>query len=85
MNKEELQDIADEIICYSDGVYDIQYTDKYYSLSFADKNTVRDMIFEQIDNCEECGWFWDVDHLDSLPNSGELLCWQCLQHLEEEE
>jgi formylmethanofuran dehydrogenase subunit E len=83
--KEELEIIADEIIGYSDGSFNIEWGEEYTALSLEEQNQVDEMVFEVIDNCDACGWYFIWDSMETH-SDGECYCWRCYEDkLEENE
>lgn len=82
---DKLEEIAAEIISYSDGAYQIAYTEEYEALSAEDRTRVNDLVFAEIGSCDCCGWDFHVDSMEHFPDAGETLCWQCAANRYEEE
>lgn len=81
----DLEEIAAEIVAYSDGAYHIGYTEEYEALSSEDRIRVDDLVYQEIDSCDSCGWNFYIDSLEHFSDSGEHLCWQCAETRYEEE
>lgn len=71
---EKLVAIADEIIAYADGSFYIDQPEDYDNLTVEEKGKVDDLVFEQIGNCDECGWHFNYDNLETVDGHGELCC-----------
>lgn len=71
-----LEEIADDIAAYSDGAFHIAWTEAFDHLSEADKETVRRMVYEQIESCEHCGWNFSIESLEEIEGEGSL-CSAC--------
>ena len=78
-----LEEIAEDIIGYSDGSFGIEWGEDFERLSAEDKQTVHDMVYEQIADCNHCGWHWSVDNLEEV--DGECYCWRCYEDVIERE
>ena len=80
-----LEEIASEIIEYSDGSYYKATTDEYNALSATDKQKVDELVWEEIYCCDDCGWFHHIDHMDNFPEEGATVCYSCASTRYEEE
>ena len=81
---EKLVAIADEIIAYADGSFYIDQPEEYDNLTVEEKGKVDDLVFEQIGNCDECGWNFNYDNLEMVDGHGEL-CWACASNVDDED
>lgn len=81
----DLEEIAAEIVAYSEGAYHIGYTEEYEALTAAERTQVSDLVFAEIGSCDSCGWHFHVDSMDSFPDSGDTLCWGCAEDRRQEE
>lgn len=81
----DLEAIANEIISGSSGSFYLGYSEEYESLSAQDKEAVMKMVWEEIDSCSECGWYWDIHNLEYIEGHEGHYCWQCARDLYEEE
>lgn len=81
---EKLLLIAEEIIAYADGCFYLEQPEAYDNLTLEDKGKVDDLVFEQIGNCDHCGWHFNYDNLETVDGHGEL-CWTCASNVEDED
>lgn len=79
-----LEEIAADIIDGSDGSYYMEWGEDIKQLSDSDRSKVEEMVWEQITNCDHCGWHFHVEQLEQTLD-GENLCWRCAQDAEEDE
>lgn len=84
MDEQDIIDIAEEIICNSDGSFDIAYSEAYQNLAQEDKEAVNSLVFAEIDNCGCCGWNFRRDNLDIHEDCDSPVCWRCWNDLEDE-
>lgn len=82
--QEELDRIIAETISYSDGSFHMAWADGYDELTAEEQAKVDDAVYEQIYNCDCCGWHFDVDNLETV-SSGESMCWSCASDFDDEE
>lgn len=82
MTKDEM---IQEIIDYSDGVYHMHQPDGWEELDEATKSDILDEVFKEVYPCDGCGWWTNVSDMSNFPDSGEDLCWRCESEREEEE
>ena len=82
--KEELELIANEIIGYSDGAYDIAWGEEYKALTLEERQIVEDYVFEVIGTCDSCGWNFTLDSME-LHSDGQCYCWRCYEDKIEED
>jgi len=62
----------------------IDWTDEdFTSLSESDKQKVRDMVYEDTDDCENCGWTFQSDYLSDTDHG--LICDRCEDNLQDDE
>lgn len=77
-------EIAEDIIADSDGAFTIQYSEEYHALSSADRFAVDDMVYNDIQCCDACGWNFHYDSLTQT-ETGEQFCWRCYEDSLEDE
>ena len=82
MNK--IERIADEIIGYSDGAFHIAWSEEYEALTLEEQQEVEQIVYDNIANCDGCGWNFSIDHLEQYSDGG-CYCWQCYQDKIDEE
>ncbi len=78
-----LEEIAQDIIAGSDGSFYMEWGDDIEHLNDTDRSKVEDMVWQEIGNCDHCGWHFHLDNLENV--DGENLCWKCADDLENEE
>ena len=78
-----LEEIAQDIIAGSDGSFYLEWGEDIERLSDADRSKVVDMVWQEIENCDCCGWHFHVTNLENI--DGQNLCYQCADDLEEED
>ena len=83
MNK--IERIADEIIYSSDGSFNIEWGEEYDELSLEERGEVENIVYDNIANCDGCGWNFMIDHLEQHSDDGGCYCWQCYQDKIDEE
>ena len=81
---EKLALIADEIIIYADGSFYIDQPEEYDNLTVEEKGKVDAMVYEQIGECDECGWHFNYDNLEMVDGHGEL-CGSCASNVYDED
>jgi hypothetical protein len=81
---DKLNLIADEIIGYSDGSYRLDYPEEYNALTFEEQGKVDEMVYEQIGECDHCGWHFNYDNLEMVDGHGEL-CGSCVAGVADED
>ena len=80
---EKIEQIAHEIIGYSDGAFNIAWTEEYDTLSLEEQNEVDNLVYQTIGNCGGCGWNFMYDSMEY--HEDDYYCWQCFDHMQEEE
>ena len=80
-----LEEIANEIIGWSDGSFYIEWGDDFQKLDEPDRSKVEDMVNEEIASCDCCGWHWHVESMENFIDTGDNLCWKCAEDRREEE
>lgn len=80
-----LEEIAEDIVADADGVYEIPWGEKYQALTREKKGLVEQMVWESVDSCACCGWYFSRDHLSSHDASDGEVCWKCYDDLDEEQ
>lgn len=80
----DLTEIAEDIIACSDGAFYIQHNEEYYALTAEERAKVDGMVYEDIQNCDACGWNFHYDSL-SQTETGEQFCWRCYEDSLEDE
>lgn len=75
-NKEQLQEIIDEIVSFSDGVFHIDRPEEYDTLTTEEQQFVDDEVFKEIGECADCGWHFHYQSLETV-DSGEEMCMTC--------
>ena len=78
-----LDKIAQNIIEDSDGSFYMEWGDDIEHLNDADRSKVEDMVWQEISNCDSCGWHFNINSLENI--DGENLCWKCAEDYENEE
>ena len=82
----DLYHIAHNIASDSDGAWNIAWSDEFLELEGPEQRKVTHLVYEQIDACDSCGWYWNKESLEYSANWEGGLCYQCLDyHVEEEE
>lgn len=81
---EKLTAIADEIIGYSDGAFNIAWTENYESLTPEEQEEVSEAVYAEIYSCDGCGWNFHVDNMETHAD-GECYCWRCYEDVIERE
>ena len=81
---EKLLLIAEEIIAYADGCFYLEQPEAYDNLTLEEKSKVDDLVFEQIGNCDHCGWHFNYENLETVGDHGEL-CGSCAGNVEDED
>jgi hypothetical protein len=81
---EKLTAIADEIIGYSDGAYDIAWGASYEALTPEEQAEVQNVVYEEIRSCDSCGWNFTIDSMENHAD-GESYCWRCYEDVLETE
>jgi hypothetical protein len=79
-----VEEIADDIIGYSDGSFDIGWSEDYEKLSYEDRTAVETLVHNAISNCDCCGWHFRTEDMETYVDSGELLCYRCAEDRENE-
>lgn len=72
-----LEEIAQDIIDWSDGSFYIEWGDDIDQLSDADHSKVEEMVYAEIGCCDGCGWHFHVDNLEQVED--ETLCRKCAE------
>ena len=72
-----LEEIARDIIDGSDGSFYMEWGDDIEQLSDSDRSKVEDMVWQEISNCDSCGWHYHADNMEHFDDTGETLCWKC--------
>lgn len=88
MRSELIEQIADDIIGYSDGSFNMYQPEEYDTLTAEEKHAVDEIVNNEIWQCAICGWNWHVNNLEHSPRLGESVChycWDDAEHNEEEE
>lgn len=78
-----LEEIAQEIIDGSDGSFHVEWGEDFEQLEEPARSQVEAMVWEEISNCDCCGWHFHVDHLEQI--NGEMVCWKCEDDVRAEE
>jgi len=81
---DKLNLIADEIIGNADGSYRLYYPEEYNALTFEEQGKVDDLVYEEIAECESCGWNFRYENLEMVDGHGEL-CWACASNVDDED
>jgi hypothetical protein len=76
--------IADEIIGYSSGSLNIEWTEEYDQLTYEEQLKVQELVYDEIEDCSGCGWNFHNEELEQY-SDGEGYCWSCYQEIEESE
>lgn len=79
-----LEEIAQEIIGWSDGSYNVEWGEDFDALEFGDRARVEAMVWEEIASCDGCGWHFRVDSIEEHVDSGDMLCYKCAEDRENE-
>jgi formylmethanofuran dehydrogenase subunit E len=74
--RNKLEAIADEIIGYSSGSFNIGYSEAYEELTPEEQTKVDGIVNEAVGNCDECGWYWMYEDMERHSDGG-CYCWQC--------
>lgn len=82
MNKNTLDDIIRVIIENNSGVYTIYWTEEFENLSDEDKKYVKNKVFEEIEDCSSCGWYFDRSEFEYC-DDGETRCGNCYNEYEQ--
>ena len=81
---EKLAIMAEEIIGYADGSFHLYYPEEYHELTLEEQTKVEELVFEEVGNCEICGWNWTYNHMEQHERHGWLCC-HCESNLEDDE
>jgi len=81
---EKLAIMAEEIISYADGCFHLDYPEEYHELTLEEQSKVDELVYEQIGNCDLCGWNFNYENLETVDGHGEL-CWACASSVEDED
>jgi predicted Zn-ribbon and HTH transcriptional regulator len=81
---EKIQTIADEIIGYSDGSFNIEWGEEYTALTIEEQREVKELVYDSIGNCNDCGWHFNFDSMETHAD-GQSYCWQCYEDVIERE
>jgi len=81
---EKLSIIADEIIAYSVGSFNIEWGEAYEALTPEEQSEVETLVFDTIGNCGGCGWNFTYDSMETHAD-GEPYCWRCYEDVIGEE
>ena len=73
---EKLAVIADEIIAYADGSFYLDQPEEYHNLTLEEQGKVDKMVYEEIGECDHCGWHFNYENLETVGFHGEL-CGSC--------
>ena len=80
---DKIASIADEIILHADGSYRLDYPEEYSALTFEEQGKVDDLVYEEIGECDNCGWNFNYENLEMHLDHGQVCC-QCASNLEDE-
>lgn len=84
-SREELETLAAEIAYNNDGSFHLEFGEEYEALTKEEQSIVFDLVWEDLANCDECGWHFLQDNLEVDKATGDCLCWQCHSQREDEE
>lgn len=85
LSDEQIQDMAYNIAANSSGsMSGLHYPAEYDNLSKELQEITTNTVYSYMSDCEDCGWSFETGEL-SMANHGELLCWSCEGHREDEE
>jgi formylmethanofuran dehydrogenase subunit E len=81
-----LEEIANQIAELNDGCYSLNWDcpEEYDALTYEQKETVQLQVYEMLAPCDDCGWHFMIDNMNTQAN-GDLICWSCENAREEEE
>jgi hypothetical protein len=80
-----VEEIAEEIIGYSDGSFVIEWGEDYDKLEKHDQDRVEELVHESIGDCAVCGWNYHVDSLSEHHKHDGSVCWRCYEDLDEKD
>lgn len=83
--RDKVEEIVDQIVTYSDGTFDIQWTEEFEKLSEEDQEKAEALVHEALGNCDMCGWTWARDNLEYHESTAQEYCWKCYSTVEEDE
>lgn len=72
-----LDEIAQDIIDGSNGSFYMEWGDDIEQLSDSDRSKVEDIVWQEISNCDSCGWHFHHEDMENV--DGENLCWKCAE------
>jgi len=75
---DKIQTIADEIIAYSDGSFNIEWGEAYEALTPEEQSEVAQIVNDNIANCDGCGWNFLIESLQQH-SDGQCYCWRCYE------
>lgn len=81
---EKLLAIAEEMIAYADGSFYLDQPEEYHNLTLEEQVKVDELVYEQIGLCDECGWHFNYDNLETVDGHGEL-CWSCASNVDDKD
>jgi formylmethanofuran dehydrogenase subunit E len=76
--QDKIQEIADEIIAYSDGAFHIAWNEAYEDLTPEEQHEVAQIVYDNIAGCDGCGWNFMVESLEQH-SDGQCYCWRCYE------
>lgn len=82
---DKLATIADEIIENSDGTFHIEWGEEFDTLTLEERREVENIVYDNIADCDSCGWNFSIDHLEQHSDDGGCYCWRCYQDKIDEE
>lgn len=88
MRSDLIEQIADDIIGYSDGSFNRYHPEEYDELTLEEQKAVDDTVNLEIAACAVCGWNWHVNNLEHSEKLGEAVChycWDDAEGLEDED
>lgn len=76
-NQEKIEQNINEGISGSDGAFSLYYGDTYEELTPEEQDQVREVIEQEVQPCETCGWNWHVASMSHSEQAGGLICYKC--------
>jgi hypothetical protein len=80
----KLEQIAREIVGYSDGSFYMEWGESYEALNAEEQSIVADAVYDEIGNCEMCGWHFMYESMETHAD-GCCYCWRCYEDMIAEE
>lgn len=79
-----IEEIAEDIISFSDGSFYVEWGEDYSALSLDDQAKVEEIVWQEIDSCACCGWHFNVNSLSGHDDADGQVCNSCYNDLDEQ-